>query len=81
MVFHIKILTELDPVSTVYIEGLVAFVYLSNSGVEHKTIGTQLGGGNAINTLIEFVALLVIFVLTVLIGTFELGACNKSKQC
>lgn len=65
-------LTELSPVSTVYVEGLVTFVDLPDGGVEHQTVWAQLGGGHAVHTLVELVTLDGVLVLSILVGAFEL---------
>lgn len=76
---YLYVLTELSPVSTVYVEGLVALVDLPDGGVEDEAVGAQLGGRHAVHTLVELVALSLILVLPVLGWAFELGACGRRK--
>lgn len=70
-------LTQLSPVSTVYIEGLVTLVDLPDGGVEYQAVGTQLGCGHAINTLVELVTLRGVLVLAIFVWAFELGTCGE----
>lgn len=67
------------PISTVYVEGLVALVDLFVCRVEHQPVGTILGRRDSIVTHVELVTLRLVRVLVrLVVGTLELTICEQS---
>lgn len=75
------VLTQLDAILAVHIEGLVAFVLQPDGLVEDQTVGADALGADTVDALVVFVALHIVAVLAVLVvgaGILVAGSVCKS---
>lgn len=72
--FFFFFVTEFGSVAAIDVEGLIALVDLPDERIEDEPVGTELLRRDAVDALVELVALPRVFVLAVLRWTFELLA-------